>query len=175
MPFFSLLTMTSMALQQITPAHAPDAKVETLKDGFVKVTTSGYTVEVPKEWTVGSQTPWGARSMTPKDEHKTELGVMTAGVTTRTWDELYKTSLFFILNQEKGKATPFKLSKTSTGYDACSFQVLDASGFAKRRYVLLKSPKGEAIALSVIIADPKQEKQIAGYFDRMVKTAHIGA
>ena len=149
--------------------------IEKLPGGFARVKTAAYTVEVPYEWTVGDQTPWGARSINPKEDKKTELGVMTAGVTTQTWDQLYKTSLFFIMAEEKGTATPYKLSKTKTGYDACSFQVADATGFVKRRYVLLKSPKGEAIALSVKISDPKKEKEIAEYFDRMVRTAHIGA
>jgi hypothetical protein len=155
-------------------AKDPYTRVD-LGDGFVKLKTSGYTIELPKEWTVGELMPWGARSITPSPKSPTELGVMTAGVTKQSWAELYKTSLFFVMRQEPGKATPYKVTKMANGYEACSFQVTNDKGFAKRRYVLLKSPKGEAIALSVIIADPKDEKKIAGYFDRMVRTAHIGS
>jgi hypothetical protein len=154
---------------------ASDVQLEPLADGFVKVKTKAYTVEVPKAWAVGGQTPWGARSITPEKSPATELGVMTAGVTKQSWDQLYKTSLFFIQRQEKGTATPYKLSKTATGYEACSFQVADDSGFVKRKYVLLKSPKGEAIALSVIIGNKEREKEINRYFDRMVRTAHVGS
>lgn len=152
---------------------ATDAKMETLEGGYVRVSTTAYSVEVPKEWIVGAQTPWGARSITPAKESKTELGVMTAGVTKQSWDELYKTSLFFILRQEQGKATPYRLGKTKTGYESCSFEVANTKGIVNRKYVLLKSPKGAAIALSVIIGDPSQDKQISAYFDRMVATAKI--
>lgn len=75
--------------------------------------------------------------------------------------------------QEPGKATPYKLGKTKTGYESCSFDVANEKGFVKRKYVLLKDASGAAIALSVIIGDPKQEKEISGYFDRMVATAKI--
>jgi len=146
---------------------------EVLPDGFVRVKTKQYSVEVPKEWTVGNQTPWGARSITNGKDHKTELGIMTAGVTTKTWDELYQTSMFFIMSEEKGKATPYKLSKTDSGYDACSFQVLDSQGFAKRRYVLLKSPNGAAIALSVRIANQSEAPKMEKFFDRLIKSARI--
>jgi len=165
--------ITALALAALGQNAHPDVKLEPLSDGFVRVVTKIYSMEVPKEWTVGSQTPWGARSITPAKSYQTELGVMTAGVTHQTWDELYKTSLFFILRQEKGKATPFRLGKTKTGYESCSFEVANEAGFVKRKYVLLKNAKGAAIALSVIIGDPKQDKEISGYFDRMVSSAKI--
>ncbi len=152
---------------------AKDVKLTPLPDGFVQVTSKAYTVEVPKSWTVGSQTPWGARSITPSLGKDTELGVMTAGVTKQSWDQLYKTSLFFIYQQEPGKATPYRLGKTKTGYESCSFEVANKAGFVKRKFVLLKDQHGAAIALSVIIGDPKEEKQISSYFKRMVESAHI--
>lgn len=144
-----------------------------LKDGFVRVVSKDYAVEVPKSWTVGSQTPWGARSIMPAKAAETELGVMRAGVTSQTWDQLYQTSLFFIMRQEPGKATPYRLGKTKSGYDSCSFEVADTKGFVKRKYVLLKDAHGSAIALSVVIGSPDQEKQVSAYFDRMVTTAKI--
>lgn len=153
--------------------QSPDFKVTPLTDGFVRVESKEYSVEVPKAWTVGNQTPWGARSITPGKGSETELGVMTAGVTKRSWDELYKTSLYFIMRQEQGKATAYRLGKNKAGYESCSFEVLNAEGFAKRKFVLLKSEKGAAIALSVTISEPKDEKQINSYFTRMIDSAKI--
>ncbi len=98
---------------------------------------------------------------------------MTAGVTKQTWNQLYATSLFFILRQEPGKPTPFRLGKTKTGYESCSFEVANSTGFVNRKYVLLKDARGAAIALSVIIGEPKLEKKISAYFDRMVDSAKI--
>lgn len=165
-----LPTLIAFAIGHV---QAPDVKITALPDGFVRVTSKDYAVEVPKLWTVGSQTPWGARSITPGKTAETELGVMTAGVTKQSWDQLYQTSLFFIMRQEPGKATPYRLGKTKSGYDSCSFEVANDRGFVKRKYVLLKDAHGAAIALSVIIGDPKQEKQISTYFNRMVENAEI--
>ena len=165
-----LSTIVALAIIQV---QAPDVKMTTLPDGFVRVTSKEYAVEVPKSWTVGNQTPWGARSITPDKGTETELGVMTAGVTKQTWDQLYQTSLFFIMRQESGKATPYRLGKTKKGYTSCSFEVADDKGFLKRKYVLLKDGRGAAIALSVVIGDPTQEKQISSYFKRMVDKAEI--
>ena len=153
--------------------QASDVTIETLSHGFVRVTSKAYSVEVPKSWVVGSQTPWGARRIAPEKQKETELGVMTAGVTTQSWDQLYKTSLFFIMNQEPGKATPYRLGKTKSGYESCSFEVANKEGFVKRKYVLLKDKHGAAIALNVTIGEPKQEKAINAYFERMVATAKI--
>ena len=157
----------------LTQAGTPDVNITPLSGGFVRVTSKEYSVEVPQSWTVGNQTPWGARSITASKNSNTELGVMTAGVTKKSWDDLYQTSLFFILRQEKGKATPYRLGKTKTGYEACSFEVANEAGFVNRKYVLLKSPHGSAIALSVIIGEKSKAKEIGGYFDRMVQTAKI--
>ncbi len=169
-----LITQALALLALSFMGQGPTPTVEPLKDGFVRVKTDAYAIEIPKAWTVGEQTPWGARSIILKGNEATELGVMTAGVTKQSWDQLYKTSLFFILRQEKGNPTPFKLSKTKSGYEMCSFQVADETGFAKRRFVLLKNEKGEAIALNVSISDPKKATEMIGYFDRMVRTAHVG-
>ena len=165
--------IAALALVPAGQATPSDVKLESLSDGFVRVKSSVYSVEVPKAWTVGSQTPWGARSITPAKSSQTELGVMTAGVTHQSWDELYKTSMFFIMRQEKGKATPYRLGKTKSGYESCSFEVANEEGFVKRKYVLLKNAKGAAIALSVIIGDQKQDKEVSANFARMVSSAKI--
>ncbi|CAN5573049.1 hypothetical protein BH11ARM1_BH11ARM1_01040 [soil metagenome] len=165
-----LSALLTVALGQV---QSKDVQYTALPDGFVRVTSKIYAVEVPKTWIVGSQTPWGARSITPQASENTELGVMTAGVTKQSWDQLYKTSLMFIMRQEKGNPTAYRLGKTKTGYESCSFEVANDAGFVKRKYVLLKDKHGAAIALSVIIGDPKDEKKISSYFDRMVSTAKI--
>lgn len=62
----------------------PNVNLLALRGGFVRVTSKDYAVEVPQSWTVGTQTPWGARSITPAKAAGTELGVMTAGVTKQS-------------------------------------------------------------------------------------------
>lgn len=163
---------TALALT-LASQQATDVQKTALPDGFVRVTTDVYSVEVPKAWVVGNQTPWGARTISPEKSKETELGVMTAGITHQSWDQLYQTSLFFILRQEPGKATPYRLGKTKSGYESCSFEVADTSNFIKRKYVLLKDAQGAAIALSVVIGNRQEEKEISTYFDRMVSSARI--
>ena len=156
-----------------TTLHAADeSKVIDLKDGYVRVETRAYSVELPKGWKFGDETPWGARKMS-NSKSAGEMGTMTAGPSKATWDELYKTSMYFIMREEKGKATPFKIEKTSQGYEACTFTIVDDSGFAKRRYVLLKAKSGKVLALNVKIPSKAAEAEMAKHFDRMVRTAKI--
>jgi len=143
-----------------------------LKDGYVRVETPSYTIEVPKAWSVSAETPWGARKLSP-DQGKAEMGTMTAGPTRAGWEELLRTSMYFILREEKGKPTPNTISRTSQGYEACSFSVLDEEGFAKRRYVLLKNSDGRVLALNVRIPDRQSEAALAKHFERLVRTARF--
>jgi hypothetical protein len=147
-----------------------DAKIVDLRDGFVRVETAAYSIEVPKEWKVSEETRWGQRKA--KGKHG-ELGMMTGGRTRATWEQLYDTSLYFIMREESGKPTPFKVSKTKQGYEAATFSVLDDKGFATRRYVLLRDKAGSLLALSVRIGEKQREKELAAAFDRMVKSAKI--
>lgn len=147
-----------------------DVKVVDLKDGYVRASTPKYSVEIPKGWAVTAETPWGDRKMRGEDG---QLGVMTAGPTTDTWDELYRTSLFFINREERGTATPYTLGKTGQGYESMSFSVKNTEGFASRRYVLVKNDKGLALALSVRILKQDDEKTMQKHFDRMVQSARI--
>lgn len=139
---------------------------------FILVDTPKYSFEAPKGWNVGRETPWGARDIEPaKGEGK--LGAMTAGPTQDSWDSLYRTSLYFIQREAKGKATPYREGKTKQGYACIRFEVMDESGFASRRYVLLKDSSGNALALSVKIPSAKEEKKYAAFFERMVDTAKL--
>jgi len=149
-----------------------DAKLVELKDGFVRVETSAYSLEVPKGWVVSKETSFGQREF---DGPKGRMTAMTANAGPNPdWDRLYQTSLYFIMREKRGKATPYKISKTSQGYNSCSFTILDDEGFADRRYVLLHSPKGPVLALSVKIPDKKLESELQSAFDRMVKSAKFG-
>ena len=152
---------------------ALDAKVTDLKDGFVKVVTPAYSLEVPKGWEVSKETPFGQREF---DGPKGKMTAMTANAGPKPdWDQLYKTSMFFIMREKKGTATPYKLGKTDQGYNTCSFTISDESGFADRRYVLLHCPKGPVLALSVKIPSKTEEKVLQAAFDRMVKTARFAS
>lgn len=159
----------SLALLLLNPK---DAEVVDLKDGFIRVKTSAYSLEVPKGWKVSPETPWGARKMVPT-EGRGELGAMTAGPTRASWDDLYRTSLYFIQREEQGKPTPYTVSKTAQGYEAASFTVLDKEGFAARRYVLLKDKNGRVLALNVRIPGRQAEPKLVPIFERMVRTARM--
>ncbi len=153
-----------------------DAKVTDLKDGFVRVETASYSLEVPKGWEIGEETSFGQREMKAPVAKKGEMTAMTApGGGKQGWDRLYQTSLFFIMRSSPvgSKATPYKLSKTKQGYQAASFNVLDEKGFAISRYVILKDEKDSILALSVKIPDAKNEKDLLAKFDRLVKTARL--
>lgn len=139
---------------------------------YVKVNTPSYTLEVPKGWSVSDETPWGARSVELEGKPG-EMGIMTAGPTQVKWDDLYQVSLRFIMREGKGKPTPFRVGKVKQGYESCSWEVLDDSGFAARRYVMLKSKAGKVLALSIKIPSKKQEAEMMVHFKRMIETARF--
>ena len=149
---------------------APDATAVDLKDGYIRITTKDYEIDIPKEWRVEEETPWGARAMRPK-QGRGELGVMTAPPSERSWDDLYRTSLYFILREERGEATPYTLTKTKRGYEAAQFSVLDDKGFAKRRYVLIREKSPGLLALSVKVPNKEADAEWQKHFSRMVESA----
>lgn len=155
-----------MAITQ-TP---PDAKIIDLGDGYSRIVTKEYSVEVPKGWDVSEQTPWGQRKMNPKG-NSGELGVMTAPPGQQSWDQLYETSLYFILRESKGKPTPYRLTKRADGSEVASFEVLDDQGFANRRYVLIRDKSRGLLALSVKVPSREADKEWEKHFARMVKSA----
>lgn len=139
---------------------------------FVTFESDRYSFEVPKGWTVGKETPWGARDVVP-GTGSGKLGAMTAGPTRSSWEELYRTSLYFIKREGEGKETPFRIGKTKQGYESMSFEMINKDGWADRRYTLLKNDAGSALALSVKIPTRKDEKQYAQWFQHMVDTAKL--
>lgn len=163
-----LTILPTMAFGQ-APA---DAKMKDLKDGFVRVETASYTIEVPKGWTVSRETSFGQRTM--EGNRGTMTAMTAAGGGSQGWERLYRTSLWFISREMPNyKATPYKLSKTSQGYEAASFSMLDDKGFAKARYVLLKAPNGNLLALSVKIPGKSEERELVAQFDRLIRTAVV--
>lgn len=137
---------------------------------FVKVDTPRYSFEVPRGWNVGDETPWGARDILP-EEGAGKLGAMTAGPSQASWEDLYRTSLYFILREEPGQPTPFRLGETKQGYESMSFEVHNADDFANRRYTLVKDDRGYALALSVRIPSAQEEERYRLLFQHMVDTA----
>ncbi|MBL8049561.1 MAG: hypothetical protein JNJ45_12865 [Chthonomonas sp.] len=167
-----LLIIAGIVAVAIAAARMNDVKIVELKDGIVRIETKGYSFEIPKEWTVGKETPWGARDIKSTTAGG-KLGTMTANAQSETWDSLYRTSLYFITREEKGEPTPYRQITSKMGYEGIAFEVLDEKQYAKRRFVLIKNKEGRALALSVDIKNPKDEKKILQAFDRMVDTATI--
>lgn len=157
-------------LGQDSAQIADDAKVTDLRDGYVRVETPVYVIEVPKGWNVTQETPWGQRKVYLKKDAG-ELGVMTAPPSEQSWERLYEASLYFILREERGEPTPYKVTKTKNGLEAMEFSVKDKEGFAHRRYLLLKDPDKGLLALSVTIPSKEKEKEWFKHFERMTKTA----
>jgi hypothetical protein len=149
-----------------------DVKLHNAANGAVTAETTKYAIQIPAGWTVGSETPWGARDITPKSGAG-QMGAMTAGPTKATWEELYKTSMFFIKQEEPGTETPFRTGKTKQGYECMSFEVKNKDGFASRRYTLIRNSAGNVIALSIKIPSPDKEKQFAEMFRHMVDSAKL--
>lgn len=160
-----LIPRSANALQNVGKQSVP------AKD-FALVETDKYSIQVPTGWTVGKETPWGARDITPKSGTG-QMGAMTAGPTRDSWDALYKTSLFYIKREEPGSETPYRIGKTKQGYECISFEVKNEDGFANRRYTLLKNKQGNVLALSIKIPTLDQEKKFKEMFQQMVDTAKL--
>jgi hypothetical protein len=168
-----------------------------LQTKYVKLKTTLYTLELPAGWEAGAETPFGQREIKPvratdtakpaeksvakgaiKGDEGQSLGVMSAmsaqGLATSSWDQLYKTSLFYITRSDRSdkiKATPYKLSKTKLGLESCSWTMQDAEGVSHARYTILKSPKGPILALSVKFPNRESQKRLDAYFQHVVDTA----
>ncbi len=149
-----------------------DAKSLNLGDGYTRIETATYVIEVPTGWEVSEETPWGQRKAHPKDAEG-ELGVMTAPPGRQSWEQLYQTSLYFILREEKGKPTPYRLGKTSSGFETASFEVLDDTGFAARRYILIRGKDARLLALSVRVPSRNADKEWSKHFERLTATARF--
>ncbi len=139
---------------------------------FVLVETPKYSMEIPADWTMGDETPWGATDIIPK-VGQGKLGAMTAGPTQASWDELFETSMYFIRREEPGTPTAIREGKTKLGYESASFEVINNKGFASRRYTLLRNGSGNVLALSIKIPSQAEEEAFIKIFRHMVDTAKL--
>jgi hypothetical protein len=147
-----------------------EVKTTDLKDGFVRVDTPKYMVEIPKGWEIGEETSFGQREF---HSERGELGTMTGGKSDRTWDQLYQTSLFFVRRAVPGTPTAYRLGKSKTGYETMSFEMMNADKKPTAKYVIFKNTNSEILALSVRITDQKNAKDLEKAFDRMINTAKM--
>lgn len=167
------MNFLSIAFSIAALSQAPsDAKIVDLGDGYSRIQAANYSVEVPSGWEVSSETPWGQRTMHPKNRAG-ELGVMTAPPGRQTWDQLYQTSLYFIQRESKGKPTPYRVTRMASGLEAASFELLDDSGFASRRYVLIKDESRGLLALSVKVPSREADKEWSKHFRRLIGSARL--
>lgn len=163
------IAMTALILAQ--PKGPSDASVTDLKDGYVRVDTSSYVIDVPRDWKVTEETPWGARKASPSGS-RGDLGVMTAPPSRQSWAQLYRTSLYFILREDpNGKPTEPEITKRKDGLEVCTFRILNSEGFAFRRFVMLRHSEQGLLALSVRIPNKSEESKWQKHFDRMVASA----
>jgi hypothetical protein len=100
------------------------------------------------------------------------------GLGRQTWDELYKTSNYYILRYaptgSKMKPLPYKLGKTRQGIDSCSWTMVDPAGVPVQRHVILKRPDGDILALSVKLpasAGKQVRSRLEMMFSHLVDTA----
>jgi ferredoxin-NADP reductase len=98
------------------------------------------------------------------------MTAMTANASNSTWDDLYRTSLFFINREKKAEATPYREGKTKNGYPCISFEMKEQDGWKDRYYTLIQAPDKSALALSVKIPSKADEKTYLANFQRMVDT-----
>ena len=147
-----------------------ESRASTVK--FVLVETPKYSLEIPADWKMGDETPWGATDITPK-VGQGKLGAMTAGPTQASWAELFETSMYFIKREEPGTPTAIREGKTKIGYASASFEVVNKKGFANRRYTLLRNGSGNVLALSIKIPSIAEEEALTKIFRHMVDTAKI--
>jgi hypothetical protein len=160
---FALALLASIATSYTHAQAATDASYQTFR-------TKTYSIDLPTDWKVSEETWFGQRKAEPVDG-KGEIGIMTAPTSRQSWDQLYETALYFVLREQAGTPTEFRMTKTKQGYEAASFEVLNKQGWADRRFVMIKHPAKGLLALSVNIPDSGATKTWESYFKRMVDSA----
>ncbi|MBX3097335.1 MAG: hypothetical protein KF812_10775 [Fimbriimonadaceae bacterium] len=162
---FALATDGAMNGQSSTQ----DYQSVDLGDGYVRVVTSTYSIEVPQNWKISPETSFGQRKIA--EPSGGNLGVMTAPPTDQSWESLYRTALYFVTRERPGQPTPYTIEKHKTGLESCVFSVKNESGFADRRFVMIKSPAQGLLALSVEIPNETETRDWERHFRRMVESA----
>ena len=146
-----------------------------LPDGYDRITSATYQIDVPRGWKVSPETNFGQRKAYGPEGGN--LGVMTAPPSNQDWDQLYRTALFFVLREKKGTASPYEVKKVKVANgeerEACVFGVKNEAGFEDRRYVMIKHPTQGLLALSVEIPNREVAKDWEKHFQRMVSSARF--
>lgn len=146
--------------------------------------TATFKISVPSGWSVSKETPWGAREITPGGkESDVSIGSMSTmtgpGLGRQGWDQLYKTSLYFITRDGRdktAKATEYRLGRNPQGFETCSWEMTGPNGDVRARYVILKHDNGNILALSVKLPtgdDAKARDRTDRMFRHMVDTAVV--
>ena len=161
-------------------SHADGTKQAKDKLAWVVINTPDYTIQLPTGWQAGPQTPFGQRTLSPRNSKSNTGEFMTAmtadGPTSESWDQLYHTALYFI-GRAAGKnlltPTPYRVLNGPQGTQSCSWEMHDAAGTVRGRYTILRDKSNHILALSVHI--PKDAaisaKHLTQYFQHLVDTA----
>lgn len=163
-----------MLTKLIATLKAPFAKADIvdLQDGFVRVVTDEYQIEIPHGWHVGGQTSFGQRTFKPSQEEIGFLEAMTGSADGETWEALYKTALFYIQKDTAGTPTSYTLSHSAQGYEAISFSMMNGD-VPTAHYVIFKNTEEEILVLSVTVPDRASDTKLAPVFERLVSTAKM--
>ena len=143
---------------------------------YVKSANDKYAIEAPEGWEISAETPFGQREIASKQKKSGSMSVMSAaGSGAKSWDELYRTSLYFITRYQKEelKATPYKLGKTKSGLESCSWDMTDRDGKLRSKHVILKETSGKILALSGRFQPETDTKTLESDFRHLVETARI--
>ena len=152
---------------------------------YRKIETKNYVVEMPENWEVGPETPFGQREIRPVKETKADRGASMSSMTgpglgRQSWEQLYETSLYFITryapNGQKMQATPFTLGQSRLGFESCAWTMTDPGGLPLQRHVILKHSNGNILALSVKIpptAAKLSKERLEAIFQHIVDTALV--
>lgn len=172
------LTLSS---QYIASADYSTKAVVKDEGSYEKVITKAYSFEAPKGWEVTAETSFGQREILPKDKELAKSGSAFSSMTgpglgRQSWDQLYKTSLFFITRSygdRKVTPTAVKMIKTKLGYEAATWNMLDEEKNIIAKYVVLKSTTFNILALSVKAGKTENLVKLEQQFQHMIDTASL--
>lgn len=121
-------------------------------------------------------------SRRPETEKGPSMSSMTGpGLGKQSWDQLYKTSLFYITRSvreggSKMKPTAYTLGKSKQGFETCSWTMNDTDSHPLARHVILKHTNANILALSVKLppaATRETKERLERIFQHMVDTAVV--
>ena len=140
------------------------------------------TKEVAKSGDIGESRGDKSASSRPETEKGPSMSSMTGpGLGKQSWDQLYKTSLFYITRSgreggSKMKPTAYTLGKSKQGFETCSWTMNDTDSHPLARHVILKHTNANILALSVKLppaATRETKERLERIFQHMVNTAVV--